>query len=30
MVASFLESLEEMGISKENIKRDYFPGYTWK
>lgn len=30
MVANFLEELESMGINRDNIKRDYFPGYEWK
>lgn len=30
MVEKFLTELEEMGISREVIKRDYFPGYNWK
>lgn len=28
MVMAFEEMLKEMGIPKENTKRDYFPGYT--
>lgn len=30
MVEKFLMDLEEMGIDRNSIKRDYFPGYEWK
>ncbi len=30
MVEKFLINLEEMGIDRNSIKRDYFPGYEWK
>jgi len=30
MVEKFLIDLETMGIDREVIKRDYFPGYNWK
>lgn len=30
MVEKFLLDLEEMGIDRNCIKRDYFPGYDWK
>jgi ferredoxin-NADP reductase len=30
MVEKFLLELEEMGIDRNSIKRDYFPGYEWK
>lgn len=30
MVEKFLTELEEMGIDRNFIKRDYFPGYSWK
>jgi len=30
MVEKFLIELEEMGINRDFIKRDYFPGYNWK
>lgn len=30
MVEKFLTELEEMGIDRNFIKRDYFPGYNWK
>lgn len=29
MVKSFVSMLAEMGISDHNIKRDFFPGYSW-
>ncbi len=29
MVEGTLDILEKMGLGKDNIKRDYFPGYNW-
>lgn len=29
MVQSMEELLKDLGVSAENVKRDYFPGYTW-